>query len=130
MKIHNAHDLETAIAELEKRKVVQEQLLSSQYHATVESLKPSNLIKNAFSKITSTPTLRAGIIKTVAAAGIGLLTRKIMAGKYAAIGKKLLGNAVDLAAPHTAIGNKEKLKAYGTAIFNSLFKKKHKHMAL
>lgn len=123
MHIHTAEDLELAIIELEKRKVVQQSILVSQFHETYESLKPLNLLKSAFHKVTEAGDTRSGILKAAGGIGVGLLTKKLLIGKTTSVVGSLLSNALRLTASNTVMNNTDKLKAYGIAIYNNLFRK-------
>lgn len=124
MKIQSIAELDEAIIELEKRKVIQESMLRAQFDATKESLKPLNLIKSSFSKITHTPEVREGVAKTVVGVGLGLLTRNMFLGKAYPLVRSLLGNAVEKGVNKGVNTGAQTMKAYGTAIYNNLFKKK------
>lgn len=126
MTINNSRELEAAIIELEKRKVIQESLLKEQFHSVKESLKPINIIKNTFRKITHTPEIRNGVFKTVAGVGIGLLTKNMFLGKAIPLVKSLFGNAVETSVEKTVKTGADTVKAYGTAIYHNLFGKKTK----
>ena len=126
MTIQNSHQLEAAIIELEKRRVIQESLLKEQFHTVKESLKPINIIKNTFSKITHTPEIRDGVFKTVAGIGIGLLTKNMFLGKAIPLVRSLVGSAVENSVEKTVKTGADTVKAYGTAIYHNLFKKKAK----
>lgn len=51
--IRNRKELEAAILELENKKRVQQLELKYQFNATWESLKPGNIIRGRFSKVSS-----------------------------------------------------------------------------
>lgn len=123
MNINNSHDLQAAVIELEKRKVIQEGLLKEQFHETRESLRPINIIKSSFSKITHSPEIRNGVFKTVAGIGIGLLTKNMFLGKAIPLVKSLVGNAVETSVEKTVKTGADTVKAYGTAIYHHLFRK-------
>lgn len=126
MKINNKTELDEAIIELTKQKAVQKNLLIQQYNQTTESLRPGNLIKHAFSDIAHSQEARSGIIKTVAGLGIGLLTKNLLWGRSGSVVKRWLGNAIKFGVAKTAVSNSDKIKAYGTAIYHQLFKRKSK----
>ncbi|RYG53900.1 MAG: hypothetical protein EOO01_03100 [Chitinophagaceae bacterium] len=123
MKISSISDLDKAILELEKRKVIQESLLRAQFEATKESLKPLNLVKSSFSKLTHTPEVRDGVAKTVVGVGLGLLTKNLFLGKTYPVVRSLINNAVERSVNKGVNTGTETLKAYGKAIYNNLFKK-------
>lgn len=124
MTITNSEELEMAIAELERRKVIQESILKSQLQTTGESLKPGNLLKSAWHKITGPGDARSMVLKAAGGVGVGLLTKKLLLDKSTSMIGSLVRNAVKATAANKVIGNADKIKAYGTAIFNNLFKKK------
>ena len=126
MQINNSQDLDAAIIELEKRKVIQESILKEQFHAVKESMKPLNFIKRQFSKLTHTPEIRDGVFKTVAGVGIGLLTKNTLLGRTIPLVKSLFGEAVENSVDRTVKTGADTIKAYGTAIYNNLFGKKTK----
>lgn len=127
MTINNSKDLQAAIIELEKRKVIQESLLKEQFHLFKESMSPLNIIKRQFSKITHTPEISNGVMKTVAGVGIGLLTKNMFLGKAIPLVKSLMGNAVETSVDKSIKHGADTIKAYGTAIFNNIFGKKKDH---
>ncbi|MEO7524360.1 MAG: hypothetical protein ABIT58_09715 [Ferruginibacter sp.] len=124
MKISNKKELDEAIIQLEKKKVFQGNLMKDQYQDTLESLKPGNLIKHALKGIVHSPDARSGILKTVAGLSVGLLTKNLFWGNSGSIVKRLLGNAMKIGVAKTAVSNSDKIKAYGLAIYNNLFRKK------
>ena len=124
MKVINAIELQASIIELEKRRVIQESLLKEQFHNVKESMKPLNMIKRTFSNITHTPEISNGVMKTVAGVGIGLLTKNMFLGKAIPLVKSLMGESVEKSVDKSIKHGADTIKAYGTAIFNNLFKKK------
>lgn len=124
MKLSSKKDLDEAIIELEKKKIDQRNLIIEQYHETVESLRPANLIKGVFNDIAHSPVARSGILKTVAGLGIGMLTKNLFWGRSSSLIKRWLGNALKIGVAKTAVSNSDKIKAYGVAIYNNLFKRK------
>jgi hypothetical protein len=130
MKISNKRELDTAIIELEKRKLNQESALTAQFHGVYESMKPINLIKGLFTKVSDSPEIKSGLLKTITGIGIGILTKRLFIGKSSSFIGKIVSTALELGVAKTAISNTDKVKAYGTAIYNNLFKKKSKHKQL
>lgn len=123
MKINNRQELEARIVEYEKKKVIQESLLVSQFHATKESLRPGNIVKKAFSNFGTPGTVAHTILKAAGGIGMGLLTKQIL-GKSNSLTGKLLNTAVELTAGTGMYKSTDKLKAYGIAIYHNLFKNK------
>ena len=73
MQINTSQDLDAAIEELERRKVIQESILKDQFHTTIEHFKPGNLIKGAFRKVIEPGDTRSTILKTAGGLGAGLV---------------------------------------------------------
>jgi len=124
MEINNSADLERAIIELEKRKVIQQELLKSQFSATADSLRPGNLIKEGLSKLVQPGDTRSMALKIAGGLAMGFITKKFMLGKTNTKAASLLGNAIKVGATKALVSNSDKIKAYGIAIYNNLFNKK------
>ena len=127
MNISNSRELEQQIEELEKRKIIQQQELVAQFHSTVDSLRPANLIKSSLGKLGS-PQVLGTVLKTAGSIGIGLLTNKMAgASGLASSGvKTFLGGLFKHSLTNTVLGNADKIKAYGIAIFNNIIGNKNK----
>ena len=124
MSITNAQDLKSAIAKLEAKSKEQEEELKQQFHSTLESLKPGNLIRSAVSQIPASAVI-SNILKTAGTLGVGLLTSRIAgAGAAAGAGRNIVGSLLSETAKRTFANNIYKLKAYGTAILHNLNGKK------
>lgn len=127
MEIKNAIDLDTAIAEMEKKSVIQEAILKNQYHVTLDHYKPKNLIKSAFKNVLEPGETGNTILKTVGGIGAGLLAKNLVfgAGATSLLGK-FASNALKVGATNTVINNKDKIAAWGISIYKNLFTKTKK----
>ncbi len=127
MEIKNAIDLDTAIAEMEKKKVIQEAILKNQYRETLDHYRPKNLIKSAFKNVLEPGDTGNTILKTVGGIGAGLLAKNLVfgAGATSLIGK-FASNALKVGATNTVINNKDKIAAWGISIYKNLFTKNNK----
>jgi len=128
MEINNSQDLERAIIELEKRKLVHQDALVQQFRQTADSLRPGNLIKEGLSKLVQPGDTRSMALKVAGGIAMGFLTKKLMLGKTHSKVEALIGNAIKLGTTKAVVNNTDKIKAYGIAIYNNLFKK-HKKTA-
>jgi len=126
MKINTSHDLDKAIEELERRKTLQEGMLSDQFHATVDHFRPANLIKSAFHKVVDSTDVKSTVLKAAGGIGAGFLAKNLLLGKSTSLIGKLASNALKVGATNTVLGNTDKIAAWGTAIYKNLFTKKHK----
>jgi hypothetical protein len=124
MKITNMEELEAAILEMEAKKNAQHSMLLSQFHQTYESLKPANIILDTFNRIIEPGETRSSILKAAGSIGIGLISEKLLAGKTSAAIGNLISNGLNYLTTTTLGANStDKIKAYGKAICNNLFKK-------
>jgi hypothetical protein len=126
MKIHTSQDLDNAIIELERRKVIQHSILKEQYRDTVYHFKPKNLLKSAFNKVLEPSDTRTNLLKAAGGLGLGLLTKNLLLGKTTSVIGKLASNALKVTATNSVIKNTDKIAAWGTAIYHNLFSKKDK----
>ncbi|MEX0635999.1 MAG: hypothetical protein WD135_04460 [Ferruginibacter sp.] len=126
MSYNNIAELKAAIQQLEDQKKSKQEELLRHFNSTKESLKPKNLIRSAIGSIDGAGVLSTAI-KTAGAIGASLIAGKI-AGGGAAVhgGKGLLRMFLKHTAGKSILNNRDKIKAYGTAILNNLFSKKNK----
>jgi hypothetical protein len=117
MQIHNSASLKAAIHQLEQKHFIQKEALIDQFHETYESLKPLNIVKNEFKKITSSITgpseTKSNILKTALGLGVGFLTKKLFIGGSANILKRLLGTAVEVGVAKLVATNADKIVEKG-----------------
>ncbi len=124
MMINNEEELALAIQQLELKQKRQEQELVDHFHATIDSFKPGNLVKNAVSKI-GNPAVISTILKTAGSLGVGFLTTKLAGGAAAtSTGRGLISSLLKQSAAKTVFSNIDKIKAYGLAAYNNIFGKK------
>jgi hypothetical protein len=93
-KVNSAVKLNTAIKRLEKRKLLLEEELKDEFHAILEGLKPSNIIKNTIHEVQESTELKHNLFKVAIGLGAGYFSRKLVVGKSAGIVKKALGAAL------------------------------------
>lgn len=110
MEINNAATLKEAIALLEKNVDFKKQTLIDQYHATYESLKPANLIKNSVIKFAAKP----GIVNKIVGVGAGIMIRKLTPGKGPGFIKKAVISALKFTA--SKLGKKKQIPQPSQAI--------------
>lgn len=122
MKISNVQELEEAILELERKKVLQQKLVSAEFKSTVESLKPMNLIKSSVREINSHQLART-VLKAAGGIGMGLLTNKLAGATLlrSARPKSVVGGLLKSTISAAVISNADKIRAYSSAIMKNLF---------
>jgi hypothetical protein len=105
-KIHKADELKDAILELEAKKVVAENALKQQFHATLETLKPSNILKNTVSEVSASPQFKHNILNLALGLGAGYLTRKVAVGRKAGLLARTVGTALQFGVTSLIAKNK------------------------
>ncbi len=123
--IKNSVDLKTAILKLEEQEVIEKEKLISNFQSFKESLKPGNLIKDAFHKITSRPGVAGSLIKTSLGLGAGLLSKNLFLGQSPSIIKRIAGGAVKLGVAGIIARNTDKIKYKGLKLLTNILGKKH-----
>ena len=124
MEINNAADLKAAIERLESKNLAQKNIITEQYHNTIESLKPMNILKSSFNKVVRSPGLVENILNATVGLGAGFLSKKMLIGKSTSILKKLLGNAVEFGVAGLVTKNSSSIKSTGLGLFNKIFHSK------
>lgn len=124
MKINNQSDLHNAISKLEQQKEVQKDKLTEQFHATLESFKPINLLKTSLNKVVHSPGTVGNIIKSTVSLGIGLISKKILIGKSTGIAKKLFGDAIKFGVAGLISNQSNSIKLGGLNLLSKIFKSK------
>ena len=127
MEINNATDLKMAIERLENQNLVQKNVITEQFHNTLESLKPMNLLKSSFNKVTKTPGLVENIMNAMVGLGAGFLSKKMLIGNSTGILKRLLGNALEFGVAGLITKNSGSIKSTGLGLFNKIFHSKNTH---
>jgi hypothetical protein len=108
--IKTAADMKIAIRELEYRQLTEWTLLKEEVNNTCESLKPSNLIKDTFRELTSSPDFKENILGATAGIAAGGLSRALLVGGTHNPFKKLLGALLQLGVTSLVSKNPEKVK--------------------
>lgn len=93
-KINNISELDMAIKRLERKKLLLEENLKDDFHTLLQSLKPTNILKNTIHEVQESPELKHNLLKVVLGLGVGYFSRKLVVGKSAGIVKKALGAAL------------------------------------
>ena len=126
IEINNREELDLAIIELKKQKLEKKALLFSQFHEIQESIRPINILKHSLEKITAPGDIRSTLLKAAGGLGMGLLTKGLIGSRTTGAIGSMVGNTLKATVTNTLYNNADKLKAYGLAIYNNLFKKGRK----
>ncbi|HEY6979036.1 MAG TPA: hypothetical protein VH396_22225 [Chitinophagaceae bacterium] len=115
--IKNSSELKVAIAELEEKKIVQEEALLNELNAAYESLKPLNVLKKA----ASSPVVRNNLLKGAIGLGAGILSKNLIVGSPAGLLKNIIGNVLEFGVATLVAKNSGKIKEKGTGLLKRLF---------
>ena len=80
VQINETDALNEAITLLENRQAEELFVLKQQFNSTYDSLKPLNLIKSAFTEITSSPDIKNNLVNSAIGLTTGYLTKKVLLG--------------------------------------------------
>ncbi|MBN1625075.1 MAG: hypothetical protein JW944_01010 [Deltaproteobacteria bacterium] len=124
INIKTSKELKEAICLLEEKQDLQVKLLKNSLLSVSEELKPSNIMKNIFSKVTASPDLRGGIITTAIGLSAFYLTRKTLWRSGRNPLRKILSSILQLGLSNVIAGNPKAIKAISHAVFDGIFHKK------
>lgn len=116
--------LQDAIELLEDEQAVKRELLKEQLNITFESLKPLNLIRNAFKDITSLPNLSENVLGSAIGLTSGYLSKKIFIGTSGNIIRKLIGLILQFGITNIVSRHPEAIRSFGQFILEHFFRKK------
>jgi hypothetical protein len=122
--IHKAEDLKNAIQELEAKKIVTENAMKKQFHETIETFKPSNILKNTVSEVSASPQFKHNILNLALGLGAGYLTRKVAVGRKAGLFARTVGTALQFGVTSLIAKNKaneEKVSDKKGGLLNRIF---------
>ena len=105
-KINKTEELKNAILELEAKKIVTEDALKRQFHETIETFKPSNILKNTVSEVAASPQFKHNLLNLALGLGAGYLTNKIAVGRKAGLFARTLGTALQFGVTSLVAKNK------------------------
>jgi hypothetical protein len=76
-KVNQKLVLEEKIAYLKNKQTIDFIILKAQYHETIESFTPINILKNSFNSIITAPNLKANLLNQALNFGVSFLTKNI-----------------------------------------------------
>jgi ABC-type dipeptide/oligopeptide/nickel transport system ATPase subunit len=92
--ISNNKELQERIEFLENRTKEQKEKMKVLLQDTYESIKPQNLIKNAFSDAVAVPQVRNNMLNSAVGLVTGIITNRLLIGSSAGIFKRIAGRAI------------------------------------
>ena len=122
--ITTSAELKEAIQLLEFEHTYKGQVLKEQLLLAGESLKPANLIKNAFSEVASSPYLVDNILGATVGLASGYISRVIAVGSSGNKFRKLLGTILQFGVTNLVAQHTDTLKTVGQFIYQHFIQKK------
>lgn len=116
--------LKERIAFLEDRQSREIVMLKEQVHATYESLKLMNFLKDTLDEFTAQPDLKDNVLDGIAGITTGYLSKKLLVGTSHNPVKKLAGTLFQVGITALVAKNSSKIKAVGEVLLKHLFGRK------
>ncbi len=110
-KINSATGLRDAILQLESKQAEEAKMLKKQFHLVYESIKPVNLIKNAFKEVAQSQDLKKNILNTSVGLAAGYVSKKLFERSSNNPVKKLLGSVLMFGVTNIVAKNTEPVKS-------------------
>ncbi len=123
-KITTSEALKNAIRDLEYQRANDMRLLKEEFHTTIESLKPVNMIKRSFKDLTSAPDFKENLSGTAIGLTAGYLSRLLFIGSSHNPIKKLLGSVFQVAVSSAVAKKSDTIKSLAGKIVTFFRKKK------
>lgn len=114
--------LKEAIALTRYKQAQELKLLKAQFHLTLESLKPVNLIKSAFHKVTSSPEIKNNLVNDAIGLTTGYLSKKVLVGSTRNPIKKLFGVLLQFAIANVVAKHSDTIKSAGVTLLQRFLK--------
>lgn len=121
--ISSAEGLRSRIALLERVRLQQEAELRQYAKAAVDSVRPSQLLKNAVSTTLHTPGIGKTLLKGAAGLAAGVLARRMMVKTSAGVARKAAATLLQVGLAKAVSGNASKIVHAGTRLVQKWFKK-------
>lgn len=110
-KINQTDLLNETIRYLENKQTLELYALKEQFEVTYESIKPLNIIKSAFTEITTSPSLKGNIINSIVGMATGYLTKRVLVGSTHNPIKRILGTLLQFVITNVATKHSDALKS-------------------
>ncbi len=114
--LKTAEDVKRRIAELEQETSIMEVELKRKFSATVNNLKPGNLLKNALADFNETIGLKSNLLSTLLNLGLSFAGSKMLLGKGGIV-KKAAGAALQFGAGKLLSKELSVLKRFALRLF-------------
>jgi len=122
--ITSVEELKNAIQSLEVEQADKKNLLKEQFHTTVGSFKPANLIASTLNDIEKSPYLIENILGAAVGLVTGFYSNKLIFNPRGNKLKKLMGVVLQFGVTNLVARNQGTIRAIGQVIFKHLARKK------
>lgn len=119
-RISNTLELKEAITELEIKRAETGKALRDEFGKLKESLKPVNLVKNAFHELSTSPAVRENVLTGILGLAAGYIAKRALFGSTNNPVKKIAGAVLQMG----IVGGASRIKAGGMSILKRIFKKR------
>jgi hypothetical protein len=110
-KINQSDVLNETIILLENKQAEELFFLKHQFQLTYQSLKPLNILKSAFSEMTTSPDLKGNLISNAIGMSTGYLTKKVLLGLTHNPIKRILGTLLQFVITNVVTRHSDTLKS-------------------
>lgn len=125
-KLNSIEVLNNNILLLENRRAEEWAIVKEQIHFIHESIRPVNLIKSAFTEVSSSPEIKHSVIDGAIGMTTGYITKKAISVISKNPIVNILGTLLQIAVTNIATKHADDIKAKGTTILKTFFSK-HKN---
>ncbi len=116
--------LNERIYSLQNKKAEDLKLLKDQFNVVHESIKPINLIKNAFHEMTTSPEIKGNLVDSAMGLTTGFLSKKLIFGTGINPIRNILGNILQSAVSNLVSNHADDIKSKGANLIMRLFNRK------
>jgi len=122
--VSSAAELKEAIAELEKKRKLDEITLKGQLGRTREAVKPQNFIRNSFSSLAEMPEVKRTLVSTLIGFGLGYFSKKATEAVQEDKLNRLIGALVDHSMDKIIEQNPDSLLSKGLHVTRNVAKER------
>lgn len=123
-KLDPTEQLKQRITELTIQRANDERLLKEELKATIDALKPANLIKNTFHELSREPDFKDDLLSAAMGVASGYISKKLVAGNSANPIKQVLGTILQVVITSLVSKNADGIKSTIMLLINKLINKK------
>lgn len=120
-------NLKEAIGLLKRKQAVELTLLKEQIHEIHESIRPTNIIKNAFKQAVSAPDIKSNFIDNIIGLASGYVSKKAFVGGSHNTVTRILGTLLQIGVSNVTSKNSEAIRSLGEKVIQFIFKKTDKN---